>query len=318
MTLHEPARAWPGVSLLTDEVSTCMALDMGGRELWRWFVQGHDQVEHFELLDGGRIVAVSVDQGVTLLDADSKVAWQVDCAAHHDVHATTRGTFLVPVHTEHDHAGRRVRFDAVVELDAGGEEVGRWRARDHLDALRALHGAHALDEPAATESDTVYDYHHLNTVLELDHPALGGEARLLCLRNVSLLVAVDPRTGVPGWSFGPGELDFPHDPSLTPEGRLLVFDNGFHRGWSRLVEIDPATREVVWSWAADPPESFFSEVRGACQRLPNGNTLVTESERGRAFELDPDGNVVWRLEGPRRIYRVRRVAEERLAFARGR
>ena len=30
-----------------------------------------------------------------------------------------------------------------------------------------------------------------------------------------------------------------------------------------------------------------------CQRLPNGNTLITEADTGRVFEVTRKGEVVW-------------------------
>jgi hypothetical protein len=34
--------------------------------------------------------------------------------------------------------------------------------------------------------------------------------------------------------------------------------------------------------------------------LPNGNTLITESDRGRAFEITRSGRVVWEYYNPAR------------------
>ena len=44
-----------------------------------------------------------------------------------------------------------------------------------------------------------------------------------------------------------------HDPDFLPNGHLMVFDNAGRRRpvagrRSRIVEIDPATRAVVWSY----------------------------------------------------------------------
>ncbi len=41
---------------------------------------------------------------------------------------------------------------------------------------------------------------------------------------------------------------------------------------------------------------------GRVQPLPNGNTLVVETDAGRALELTEDGEVVWEFRSP---YRVR-------------
>ena len=45
-------------------------------------------------------------------------------------------------------------------------------------------------------------------------------------------------------------------------------------------------------------EDFFSRTRGSIQRLPNGNTLITESDRGYVFEVTPEGETVWRFANP--------------------
>lgn len=52
------------------------------------------------------------------------------------------------------------------------------------------------------------------------------------------------------------------------------------------------------SAGATARKDVFSKRRGAAQRLPNGNTLVTESHHGRAFELDPNGEIVWEFHAP--------------------
>jgi hypothetical protein len=62
------------------------------------------------------------------------------------------------------------------------------------------------------------------------------------------------------------------------------------------MEVDPVTRDVTWSYTED---GFFSRGAGAQQRLPNGNTLVTESDSGRIFEISPEGRVVWEYINPR-------------------
>jgi len=50
---------------------------------------------------------------------------------------------------------------------------------------------------------------------------------------------------------------------------------------------------IVWEYKGDEKNKFFSLASGSCQRLPNGNTLITESDRGRVFEVTPQGQIVW-------------------------
>jgi hypothetical protein len=100
------------------------------------------------------------------------------------------------------------------------------------------------------------------------------------------------------WQFGPDQLSGQHTPVELDDGRVLVFDNGnFRQGsstpFSRVVELDPATRRVVWEYADPVRPAFFSAFMGGAQRLANGNTHVTESATGRLFEVTRAGEVVW-------------------------
>ncbi len=98
-----------------------------------------------------------------------------------------------------------------------------------------------------------------------------------------------------------------------------IFDNGRHGTYSRVIEIDPTTGDIVWKYKADIPENFYSKWRGSNQRLPNGNTLICESEKGRVFEVTREREIVWEFYNPeikneRRhlIYRMMRVSREKV------
>ena len=45
---------------------------------------------------------------------------------------------------------------------------------------------------------------------------------------------------------------------------------------------------------------MYTKNCGTNQRLANGNTLVTESENGRAIEVTPRGQIVWEYINPER------------------
>ena len=44
--------------------------------------------------------------------------------------------------------------------------------------------------------------------------------------------------------------------------------------------------------------SFFTHFTGGAERLPNGNTLITEGASGRLFEVTPANRVVWEYISP--------------------
>ena len=44
--------------------------------------------------------------------------------------------------------------------------------------------------------------------------------------------------------------------------------------------------------------SFFSPYISGARRLPNGNTLITEGNFGRIFQVTTEGEVVWEYINP--------------------
>ena len=128
-----------------------------------------------------------------------------------------------------------------------------------------------------------------------------------------------------------GVIIGPHNAQMIPkglpgEGNIIVFDNGGRsnfgpldygditdcdatdvgwpaalRDYSRILEFDPRTYEVVWEYkkTAETYEDwglerkFYSSFISSVQRLPNGNTLITEGNQARIFEVNPAGEIVW-------------------------
>ena len=324
VTRGDLGRLEPGFHLYTNEHDEVRLIDTAGQVRHRWRVPGRTQCCYAELLGDGGLVVVSADEGLTRVDFDSRVVWAIDMHAHHDLAPLADGSFLALEWWEvPDYRGRRVRFDRLWRVTPDGERTLAWSALDRKEELARYHPAPALDTEAPAvprDSETIYDYHHLNSVEEVvanprdDDPRFRAGNLLVCARNSNLVFILDRDTYDVVWHWRPGTIDFPHMPTMTPEGNVLLFDNGYHRGWSRVLELDPETFEVVWRYEADPRESFFTPERGSCQRLENGNTLILESQRGRAFEVTREGEIVWEWWNPelkdgkrRRIYRLLRV-----------
>jgi hypothetical protein len=151
---------------------------------------------------------------------------------------------------------------------------------------------------------------------------------IISSREASFL-AIVARDGGIVWRLGPDfseskelrairQIIGQHHAHLIPkglpgEGNLLVFDNGgtsgygfanptapdgvgaFTRATSRVLEINPVTLELVWSYTN---ARFFSSNISSAQRLPNGNTLITAGASGRLFEVTKDGAIVWEFMYP--------------------
>jgi hypothetical protein len=55
-----------------------------------------------------------------------------------------------------------------------------------------------------------------------------------------------------------------------------------------------SSAEIVWEHVL--PTELFSGSRGECDRLENGNTLITAGRTGNILEVTPENAVVWQLE----------------------
>jgi hypothetical protein len=91
----------------------------------------------------------------------------------------------------------------------------------------------------------------------------------------------------------------------------------YRRDYSRVIEFDPTTCEIVWEYRQETGEQkFFSHFISSAQRLPNGNTLIDEGANGRIFEVTPDKEIVWQYiapkddEGRNEVYRAYRIPPE--------
>jgi hypothetical protein len=120
---------------------------------------------------------------------------------------------------------------------------------------------------------------------------------LVSLRNVDRIGLLDREARAFRW-LRTGEWRAQHQPELLPSGRLLLFDNTGLGERSRVLELDPESGAITWSWSGSDADPLFSATCGSAQRLDNGNVLAVESDGGRAFEVTRDGQVVWRFDSP--------------------
>jgi hypothetical protein len=172
-----------------------------------------------------------------------------------------------------------------------------------LDALIASPYARMVNMVAwYTEGD----YTHTNAIDLVDEQAAArisgvrGNQVLLSMRELGAIGLLDLDREVFTWALR-GPWVGQHDPDLLPNGNMLLFDNYGHYGpggISRVIEFDPKTLELVWSYTGDATRPFESKLRSGQERLANGNTLVTESDGGRLFEVTRDGAIVWEYINP--------------------
>lgn len=261
---------------------------------------------------------------------DGEPVWiKENMPIHHEILPLDNGSIFVLTKDVHEYKGRDVEFGVIAELDKDGNEISRWSTWDHLKDFQKFHAPLELDKeegsilPENTKKNLSiwggeYDYYHLNSFslvpensMEKVHRAFTPGNWILSFRHGSMVFILDKDTKEILWSGVyseiEGQIQGQHAPQMLQNGSILMFDNGRYREQSRVIEVNPVTLKVSWEYS---PKNFFTLSQGYVQELPNGNRLITESEKGRIFEITPDKEIVWDYQTPETI-----IAEnEEVAF----
>lgn len=311
VTIHDESRVEPGLLFYTSgHEPGAFLTDRAGNVLHEWHRSFHDVWPDFEfsndvqrrnmgfwrrayIQENGDVVALFEGSGLIRVDRDSRLLWAVENGAHHaadiqpngDIYLLAREPRLIP----EVNRKRLVLDELVLVLGPNGEEKRR------LSLVEA-----ALRSPLAsgwiTANKSAGELFHSNSLEVLDgrlahvDPAFRRGNLLISARSISTVFVVDPDRGEIVWVYR-DDFVHQHDARTLDNQHLLLFDNSLKN--SRVLEIELATREAVWSYSGTSEEPFFSFSCGTAQRLENNNTLITESDTGRAFEITVDGEIVW-------------------------
>jgi len=315
----EPEAVQPGLNLYTSgHAPEATLMDADGRVLHRWgyalrrlhpeyYAESSDssgqirKLEYFRrarLLPTGELLAIFEGLGLVKLSPESDLVWAYRGGAHHDLDIAPDGSIWVL-----DREGKLlpridpdngVLEDFVTVLEPDGT------VRRKISVLEAFERSDYA--PLLERMPHRADILHTNTLEILDgrlaarDPAFRAGNVLLSVLELDTVAVLDPESETIVWALS-GLWRKQHQPTVVDGGTMLVFDNRGPGGErSRVLELDPFTQRIVWRYEND----LFSKTLGSCQRLTNGNTLITESENGRALEVAPDGSLVWEFRTPHR------------------
>jgi len=318
ITVYDKSKSSPGYTVFSSKDSGAIYLmDMDGKILHNWSISSNGVWNAWWLFDDLSVVGVynGVEDNVVKIGWDSNIIWRLKGPYHHDVSVSPEGN----VYTLRRSLRRGVWLgerkidimdNLIMVFDSNGKYVKNvslysmlW---DKVDERR-------IKLVSKNFKTSPIDVFHTNTVAVLDRDL--GYARkgnvLISVRHMDLIAIVDIGMEKVVWMWGPGEIEFPHKPTILEDGNILLFDNGNLRRYSRAVIVDPKTKEIVWNYTAPKPKSFYSNSCGSAEKLPNGNVLITESNKGRLFEVTPAGEIVWEY-----LNQFRNSEGERMIIAR--
>lgn len=322
----DKSRAFDGYTLISMESGeTALLVDMQGKVIHHWvatFLKAFPDPSHTHISSKVRVfiekshVFANGDllvnyigmgdtpygYGLAKFDKDSNLLWSYRDNAHHDfyidsqnrIHILTHA-FIPPPVPGYPKMRNSMLSDYIATLTPEGKEIGRISI---LDAFIGTPYQNFLNQPPILEWDRL----HTNSVMMLEapldaaFPMFKAGQYLISLNTLNTIAVIDPDTKKVIWAAR-GGWKMQHAASFQPDGNILFYDNqGYKlrgRPFSRLLEINPNTKQVVWNYSGSPEKPFFSYDRGRVQRLPNGNSLIVESHRRRIFEVTRDGDIVW-------------------------
>lgn len=193
----------------------------------------------------------------------------------------------------------------IILADEDNTILWQWSFREHLDQLNLIAKEMALAKPEGTADHECFGIINSACLLGDNKWYNAGDERfhpqnvMFSERNTSCVGIIDHQTGNIIWLLTPADygqtIGHQHFPHLIPQGlpgagNLLLFVNqGCGENVSRIVEMNPITKEVVWDFTN---EVIYSPLMGCVQRLPDGQTLILASQQCRFVLVDADKNIM--------------------------
>jgi hypothetical protein len=313
---YNPQLAYKGYTLFSANGKDAYLIDMDGRYVHKWTCDLG--ITNPTLLPNGSLMALAMpsenvegQRGLNgqsaacyELDWDSHITWRYDDPwIHHDYQRLANGnTLLVKwmnlpksmvgkvkggYYAEGDDR-KSMLGDAVIEVTPDGKIVREWKSWQHFDPKTEVIGPFYHRK----------EWSHCNSI----SLAPNGDW-LMSFRLFDTIMQINPKSGKIRWKWGDGTaFASQHDVKYATERTITIFDNGCFRKngmqYSRALEIDAKTKEILWEYADDPPFSFFTLMGGSADVLPNNNVLICETSKGQFFEVTRDKKVVWEYINP--------------------
>lgn len=216
---------------------------------------------------------------------------------------------------------RRIHSDTLLEVTPDGKIAWKWNSYEHMD----IHSCGR--KKCKPIEDKIWrtqprDWTHMNTATIIPENKWfdAGDKRfrpgniMIMPRSWWNAFIIDKATKEIVWEYGgdyKGGIHAPHEAHMIPKGlpgagNVLIFDNGTRRERSHSIalEIDPTTKKIVWFY--EDEKNFYSSAQGSLQRLPNGNTLISEDVGGDVLEVTPEKEIVWHFKSGKRLMRAHR------------
>jgi hypothetical protein len=245
-------------------------------------------------------VVFGFDNGVSLqrIDACGRRIWAVPGLYDHAVSLDDDERFVWTLH-DSEEIVKVATADGTIARRISMADIAAANPTIDILEVRQQDWHRGNDNSGRIPDKWLEDPFHLNDVEPL--PATMAAAfkgfqagdLLVSARSLNLIFVLDPQTLKVRW-WHSGSWRRQHDPDWQPTGEITVYDNRLNRAYSRIVSIVPGSRDVKVLFDGQVND-FYSRIRGKHQVTGAGTLLVTSSQQGRVFEVEPDGHVVFEM-----------------------
>lgn len=293
------------------------------KEINTWYNQKHWRYfwRRVHLFDNGDLLAIYEGNGLIKIDKNCHLIWTAKGSFHHDLEVVGDKIYVLNrrlVRLSRINKKEPILEDLISILNQDGQilkNISILEMFENSRFARLMKGMPAAGDIFHTNTLEVFD-----GKLDSKSPIFKKGNVLLSMRMLDTIAIADLEAKKIIWARKPGIWKTQHQPTLLDNGHMLVFNNLYLKNrankaeyrrllttngykllenkiytdnQSSVIEFNPLSMTVVWEYKGDEKHKFFSLASGSCQRLPNGNTLITDSDQGRAFEVTPQGQIVW-------------------------
>ena len=298
-----------------------LLLDRQANIVW-YHLYDSSVVRPFDFTPEGNILSLADSSIIEEVSLDDILLKRIDTRdsgiekLHHELFKTrdyymgltyTKGIFDLK-----DRGGTRqdtVHGDGMVLIDSTGRKIWEWDIFDHVD-------------PVTDDSilQWKHDWAHANSI------AIDQEGNyMVSMRNLSQVWKVNSETGEVMWRLGKhGDFSIEgtewfirqHDAHISPDGNLLMFDNGnAQRGYSRVLSLEVDEKNFVVRPVVDIrlDDSGTTFRMGSARMIDERHILVCSPKKLLTLTIiDLDGNTVWKVSGTRDSYKAYYIPQERI------
>lgn len=267
------------------------------------------QIHGMVFLENGDVVFNYGGLGLVRLDVCGNVVWRLPYKTHHSIYRDEYDNLWVAGKKYHEEPlSGFPRYEptfvepTILKVSLEGKilsEISVLHLLKDNDLQSLLYMSVLNNEEARDSGDTL----HLNDIetfpSHMEEGAFKYGDIMISLRNVNAVIVFSEADRKVKYVSVAGFVR-QHDPDFIDGNTISIFDN-IHIASasekniqkSRIIIKSFVDRQSYVYYEGNKKKPFFSGMLGKHQWLPNGNMLITEAAKGRAFEIDPQGKILW-------------------------